>query len=196
MKDLGLLMIRVAAGASLVAHGYPKLFGGKGKTPPAFMTALLGANFPKAVEESGPQVFAGHLEKMGVPFPEMSAYVSGAAEFGGGLALLTGVFTRWAALAVAINMAVAISKVHWKNGLSGEGGYSYPAQLFAESVALIFAGPGALSIDGLFGGIKAGGAAVAQGSEALGRAASTAQRQGSRALGNVAAQAQALPRPF
>jgi uncharacterized membrane protein YphA (DoxX/SURF4 family) len=179
-----------------MAHGYPKLFGGEGKAPPPFMTAVFGPNFPKAMEAGGPKAFAGHLATMGVPFPETSAYVSGAAEFGGGLALLTGVMTRWAALVVAVNMAVAISKVHWKNGLAGEGGFSYPAQLFAESVALFLAGPGAFSIDGLFGGIKAGGEAVSQGTEAIGKAAAKAQRRGSRALGNVAAQAQALPRPF
>ena len=196
MKDIGLLMIRLAAGASLIAHGYPKLFGGDGKTPPQLLTDLFGPNFPKAVQEGGPQAFAGHLRQMGVPYPELGAYLSGVTELGGGLALLTGTMTRLAALAVAVNMTVAISKAHWKNGLSGEGGFEYPVQLLAESAALFFAGPGALSVDGIVAGIKASGRAVARGGRTVAAAATQAERRSSRALENVASHARDLPLPF
>lgn len=193
MKDIGLLLIRLVAGAALMAHGYPKLFGGEGKTPPDLLTQVFGKNFPQSVGAGGPRAHADNLEKMGVPYPQLGAYLSAAAEFGGGVALLTGTMTRLAALAVMVNMAVAIRKVHWQNGLVGPGGYEFPAQLFAEAAALFFAGPGAFSIDGIFGGIRRGKRAVSRGGQAIGEAASRAQEQGAKALENVASQAQALP---
>lgn len=196
MKDLGLLLIRIVAGVSLVAHGYPKLFGGDGRSAPELLTNLFGKNFPKEVQEGGPETVGDHFEQMDVPYPHLGAYLSGATEFGGGLALLTGTMTRWAALAVAVNMAVAIQKVHWKNGLIGPGGFEYPAQLLAESAALFFAGPGAFSVDGILGGIKAGTEAIGHGGDTVGKAAAKARKRGSRALENVASQAQALPLPF
>jgi uncharacterized membrane protein YphA (DoxX/SURF4 family) len=33
-RDLGLLLLRLGAGVTLMAHGYPKLFGGPEKEPP------------------------------------------------------------------------------------------------------------------------------------------------------------------
>ena len=105
MKDLALLLIRMVAGVTLVAHGYTKLFGGPGRTAPEELTRLFGKNFAKAVEEGGPQAFAQALEHMKVPYPAAGAYLAGLAELGGGLALMTGTFTRPAALAVMVNMA-------------------------------------------------------------------------------------------
>jgi putative oxidoreductase len=133
MKDLGLLLLRLVTGLTLVGHGYTKLFGGEGKTPHPSLTRLYGQNFPKAVESTGPANFGKNLEQMGVPNPQVAAYASGFAELGGGLALLTGTLTRPAALLVLINMAVAIQKVHWKNGFYGQGGFEFPAQLAAAA---------------------------------------------------------------
>src|SRR5437868_148765 len=121
MKSLGLLMIRIAAGVVLLAHGYTKLFGGPGKSPPQPLAKAFGPNFPPAVEHGGPDGFAQALESMHVPQPRVSAYLSGLAEFGGGLSFVLGFRTRAAATAVLFNMATAIRKAHWKNGLYGEG---------------------------------------------------------------------------
>jgi putative oxidoreductase len=193
MKNLGLLLIRIVAGMTLVAHGYPKLFGGDGRPAPDLLTNVFGQHFPQQVSEGGPEAVGTHFEQMGLPYPRLGAYLSGATELGGGLALLTGTMTRWAALAVAINMAVAIRKVHWQNGLVGEGGFEYPAQLFAEAASLFLAGPGAFSIDGLFGSFRAGKKAVKRGGEAVGEAAATAKKRGSEALEDLASQARAVP---
>lgn len=148
-SDLGLLVIRVAAGATLAAHGYTKLFGGEGHAPHPTLTKIYGPNFSKAVESTGISNFTQNLEKMQIPNPKLAAYAAGMAEFGGGLALLTGTLTRLAALAVMFNMFVAINKVHWKNGFYGQGGFELPGQLFAAAAALFVAGPGAISVDGL-----------------------------------------------
>jgi putative oxidoreductase len=153
MKDLALLILRTVMGMTLLAHGYTKLFGG------------------------GPSNFAKMLESKNVPAPELAAYASGLAEFGGGLALLTGTMTRLAALGVLINMVVAIRTVHWEQGFFGQGGWEFPAQLASGAVALLVAGPGAISVDGLFSGVgkaKRAAAGAGQAVAARGQAVSRA----------------------
>lgn len=170
MKDLALLLIRVMTGGTLISHGYPKLFGGEGRTAPALLTTLYGPNFSTAVEGGGPEKFAEALASMDVPYPKASAYAAALAEFGGGLALLVGIQTRLAALAVIFNMAVAIRKAHWQAGFFGQGGYAYPAQLMAMAGALFLGGPGAISVDGVVGGARKAGRAARN----AGRAVSSA----------------------
>lgn len=148
MKDLGLLVLRVVAGLTLAAHGYPKLFGGPGKQPHPLLAKTMGANYPAAVERSGPG-FAKGLERMGMPYPELAATVSGVTELGGGVALAAGFMTRPIALAAAVNMGVAVWKAHWKNGFYGQGGYEFPLLLGAATLTLGLTGPGAISVDGL-----------------------------------------------
>lgn len=148
MRDLGLLLLRITAGVILVAHGYPKLFGGPGKTPHPLLARTMGPNYPGAVERSGPGFVAG-LQKMGIPYPELAAKASGLAEFGGGLALAAGVLTRPIALVTAFNMGVAVYKGHWKNGFYGQGGFEFPLLLGASTLALGLTGPGAISIDSI-----------------------------------------------
>ena len=151
MKDLGLLLLRLVAGVTLAAHGYPKLFGGPGRQAHPTLVKAMGPNFPAAVERSGPG-FAAGLEKMGVPYPQLAARLSGVTELGGGLALAAGFMTRPIGLAAAFNMGVATWKAHWKNGFYGQGGYEFPLLLGTAALALALTGPGAISIDGLIAG--------------------------------------------
>jgi putative oxidoreductase len=148
MRDIGLLLLRMTAGITLVAHGYPKLFGGPGKQPHPLLASTMGPNYPAAVERSGPG-FVTALEKMGIPEPRLAATASGLAEFGGGLALAAGLFTRPVALAVAFNMGVAVYKAHWKNGFYGQGGYEFPLLLGVSALSIGLTGPGVISVDHL-----------------------------------------------
>jgi putative oxidoreductase len=148
LTDVGLLLLRLGVGAGLMTHGYPKLFGGPGKTPPAALTKLVGSNFPASVERGGIAAFSGGLERMGIPLPQQAAFAAGMTEFGGGLALALGLKTRLVAPVVLFNMLVAIRKAHWKAGFHGQGGYEM-AFLFALAAAtLALTGPGAYSLDG------------------------------------------------
>lgn len=124
VQPLGLLVLRVVLGAIMIAHGYGKVFGGLQKH--AAMVHGLG-------------------------LPGWLGYLSAFAEFGGGILLIIGLVTRFAALAVCINMLVAVFKVHLKNGLTGQGGYEFALSLAAIAFALIFTGAGPISADWLFG---------------------------------------------
>ena len=55
-------------------------------------------------------------EYLGMPFPMLMAFLAGATEFFGGIALVFGVGVRLWALPLAITMLVAAATAHWQNG--------------------------------------------------------------------------------
>jgi putative oxidoreductase len=121
----GLLVLRVVMGVIFIVHGYPKLFGLAGTS------AFFGA--------------------LGIPAPYLAAVVVGLLEFGGGILLILGLFTRWLSVGFAINMLVALFLVHLKNGFSiGNGGYEFVLLLFAGAIALLFNGAGEWQLEKLF----------------------------------------------
>jgi uncharacterized membrane protein YphA (DoxX/SURF4 family) len=69
----------------------------------------------------------------------------------GGIALLLGVLTRWAALGLIVIQIGAIYLVTWAQGFTSlqGGGYGYNVALIAMLVALVLAGGGALALDRL-----------------------------------------------
>jgi putative oxidoreductase len=120
LQPIGVLALRLVLGAVMVAHGYPKVFGG----------------------------LSHHVESVAhIGLPGWLAYFSAAAEFAGGLLLIAGLFTRLAAMAVCINMLVAVFGVHFKNGFLGQGNYQFPLALAAMAFAVIFSGAGVISLD-------------------------------------------------
>ncbi len=148
MRDLGLLLLRLILGGIFVVHGYPKVFGGPGKTAPAPLRRYLGPGFDQAMERGGIENFRKVVAGLGTPLPGVMAWVAALAELAGGALLMLGWLTRPAALALCGDMAMAISRVHWKNGLVGQGGYEFALACLAGLLALLFGGPGAISIDG------------------------------------------------
>jgi putative oxidoreductase len=149
MNSIGLLTMRMTTGVLFAVHGYPKLFGGEGRTVHPLAQRYLGEGFVRAMERGGPGNFAQGLKRMGVPAPGAMAVVVGMTEFVGGLMLVTGVLTRLAALALAVNMVVAIRLAHWKQGMIGSAsGYMYGLSMLGAMLALLTNGPGKASIDG------------------------------------------------
>ena len=63
--------------------------------------------------------------------------------------LVFGFITRFAALAVLINMLVAIFAVHFKNGFTGQGNYQFPLALAAIACSLLITGAGPIAVDWL-----------------------------------------------
>jgi len=53
---------------------------------------------------------------LGLPFPELMAYLAWGAEYFGAIALVLGLALRWFAIPLMGTMIVAIFTVHWQNG--------------------------------------------------------------------------------
>jgi putative oxidoreductase len=125
LESWGITILRVVVGIVFLAHGGQKLFvWGFGNV-------------------------AGFFTQAGIPAPMLTAVVVTMVEFLGGLALLLGLFTRWAAIPLAINMLGAILTVHAKGGFFLPNGFEFVLTLLAANVALGFLGSGAASVDGL-----------------------------------------------
>ncbi len=121
--DLALTIARVVLAAIMIVHGAVKLFGfGLGGT-------------------------IGFFTQVGAPLPTVTAPLIIALEFGGGIALLFGLLSRWVTLAFVIDMLGAITLVHWKNGFMGGMGVEFPLALIALALTIAVAGPGAYSLD-------------------------------------------------
>ena len=121
----GLTVLRVVVGAVFLMHGCQKLF-------------VMGFHG-----------VAGFLGVLGVPAPAAAAVVLTLVEFVGGALLVLGLFTRWAAWLLAIDMVMAILLVHLKKGFFNPQGFEYPLTLLAASIAIALGGPGAASVDGV-----------------------------------------------
>ena len=53
---------------------------------------------------------------LGLPFPEVMAYLAWGAEYFGAIALILGLAVRWMAIPLMVTMIVAAVTVHWQNG--------------------------------------------------------------------------------
>jgi putative oxidoreductase len=90
---------------------------------------------------------AKYFQSLGVP--GFFAYLSMAAEIGGGLLLLLGIETRWVSLLLVPLMAGTIVLVHGKNGwlfTNKDGGWEYPAFWIVGLVVLALLGDGAAAM--------------------------------------------------
>jgi len=162
--EFGLLVIRVALGLTLAAHGAQKLFGWFGG--------------------GGVAGTGGFFEQMGFRPGKVMAVVAGLGEALGGLGIAFGLLTPFAAALVIAVMSVAIVSVHLEKGFfTTNGGYEFPLLNAAVAFGLVFIGPGSLSFDGALG-LKLAGpdwAGVALAIGLLGAAAPLAARAARRA---------------
>ena len=125
LQPLGLVVMRLALGAVMLAHGYQNTF--------------------RHLHDH-----VRMIESLGIP--AWLGYVSSFTELIGGILILAGLLTRPAAGALCVDLLVAIWKVHWHNGLMGDHGYEFPLVLAAMAFALIFFGAGPISIDHVVSG--------------------------------------------
>jgi putative oxidoreductase len=97
-------------------------------------------------------VAANILAKNGVEPSLMWAYVIMFLETVGGACLIIGLFTRFFAAALAIEMLIALVAVHMAKGYAaGAGGYEYVLLIGAVCFTIAIRGGGPYSIDRLFG---------------------------------------------
>lgn len=97
---------------------------------------------------------AGYIASKGIPLPEVAAAIAVAAELGLGLLLLVGFQTRWAALLLAVFIAV-ITPIFHNFWAMPEAQVMMQKQAFFKNLAIVggllgFAafGAGRFSIDG------------------------------------------------
>ena len=88
--------------------------------------------------------FVRFLDANGFPLPAVAARVSVYVQFAGGLLVLAGAFTRWAALVIAVNFVVAIVGVHLALPFRT---WLEPSAMLAAALALAIGGAGRWSVD-------------------------------------------------
>ncbi|MDE0419675.1 MAG: DoxX family protein [Gammaproteobacteria bacterium] len=75
---------------------------------------MIQSGWVKATGFSGTVSWFGNT--LGMPLPEVMAFLATAAELGGGVMLVAGLATRLVAVPLMITMLVAAFAVHWQNG--------------------------------------------------------------------------------
>ena len=139
--NVALTTLRLVLGVVFFAHGAQKTLGWFG-----------GYGF------SGTMGF--FTQQLGIPAP--LAFLAICAEFLGGIGLIVGFLTRVAAFGIFCNMVVAVFMVHqkfgffanWTGAQKGEG-IEYHLLAVAIAAAIMIAGAGAYSIDGMLAGSAA-----------------------------------------
>ncbi len=120
LQPLGLLVLRASLGLIFFSHGYPKL-------------AYSGAGMQSFFIQHG--------------LPGYFVYISGVLEVFGAILLVLGLFTRAAALLLAVEMGVAIWRVHSTGSYLAVHNYEFPLVMLAGSFALATVGAGSFSLD-------------------------------------------------
>jgi putative oxidoreductase len=93
---------------------------------------------------SGVEKFFTDME---IPVPGISAIVVSTVELAGGLLLILGLFTRYAAILLAVIMIVAMTQVHLQAGFFLPQGFEFTFNLLAALIAILLCGPGAVALD-------------------------------------------------
>jgi putative oxidoreductase len=130
--DIGLLLLRLAVGLTIAAHGAQMLFGWFGG---------------QGLAKTG-QLF----EALGFLPGRSYALLAALAEISGGVLLASGLATPLSAAIIFAVMIVAAFSAHLKQGFFiTDGGFEYAFVLSVAALTLAFTGPGSLSLDAILG---------------------------------------------
>ncbi len=132
----------------MIPHGYEHFFGRR--TLPEWFTGIE----PQAVPQfgAGLEPFAGFLASEGYEPAFFWAVLITLAQFLGGIFLVFGLLTRFAAAAIAIFLFVSIFQVAGLYGYWGNaGGWEMPLLWCIAAFTFVVRGGGRFSVDRLIG---------------------------------------------
>jgi putative oxidoreductase len=124
----GLAILRIVLGIAFLVHGWGKLSGGVDNV-------------------------AGSFGMLGIPAPELMAWVVTIVELGGGILLVVGFLSQIAGILIALDMLGAILFAYLLRGAPfiAENGqqisWEKEAVFAAAALCIALAGPGAWSVD-------------------------------------------------
>jgi putative oxidoreductase len=125
LQPWGAFFLRLVLGTAMIYHGYSKVI-------PAH-----GGNLFAALEHH-----SRFVASLGLP--AWLGIVSALTEFLGGILVLLGLFTRFAAFLITINMLVAVVMVNRHHGYAGS---EYSLALLVIALMLFFYGSGSCALD-------------------------------------------------
>jgi putative oxidoreductase len=127
-REIAYTLVRVVIGYNLFMHGWVKL-------------TVMGA--------AG---VGGFMAKNGLHPGIAFAYAAIILETIGALCIIFGLFTRFFAAALAIELLIGMFAVHWAHGFSyTKGGYEYILLLGIVMFAIAIRGGGPYSVDRMIG---------------------------------------------
>ena len=122
----GFVPLRIVLGFVFFMHGWQKIF------------------------DFGISGTADILGKLGLPLATAAAILLMVVETVGGVAILLGVFARWVALALAIEMCIAIPVARFQGGFFTPYGYEFEMTLLGACLTMAILGSGGMSLDRMF----------------------------------------------
>ena len=126
-RDIGFTLMRIVIGGILLVHGWGKVSSGAAR-----ITAFMG--------------------KLGLEPAAFFAYSAMFLETVGAICVIIGLFTRFFASALAVELGIAFLVVHFEKGFGvGQGGYEYVLLLGIVMFAIALRGGGPYSVDRVIG---------------------------------------------
>ena len=122
LKRWGFVPLRMVVGVVFLMHGVQKVF------------------------DFGLHGTTDLLDKLGIPLPAFFAVVIIVVELLGGMAIVLGLFARWAAALLAIEMTVAILVARLGGGFFTPYGYEFELTLWGACLTIAALGTGGISL--------------------------------------------------
>ncbi len=127
--DVAYTLMRIVIGYNLLMHGWGKVSS-----------------------QAGAAGIAGYMAKQGLEPGAAFAYAAMFLETVGAACIIIGLFTRFFAAALAIEMAIALMSVHLAKGFAvGQGGYEYVLLIGIVLFMIAIRGGGPYSVDRAIG---------------------------------------------
>jgi putative oxidoreductase len=126
--DIGYTLVRIVIGYILFMHGWGKVTG------------------------AGVAGISGFMAKQGLEPATLFALSAMFLETVGAICIILGLFTRFFAAALAIELGIAFLVVHFPHGFAaGKGGFEYVLLLGTVMFAIALRGGGPYSVDRMIG---------------------------------------------